>query len=154
MLVIGIVLLLVSIFCLILAGMGIDFQGKEKKGENADIFLVFFLGFALQFFGALSIHHSGFISGVGKIHDASSLQNEIYKVRGQVSAINGKVVVIEDGENNVYAVWGSSDLPENTTFVTVLDNKLEPVVLDLRSEKKDKVTAKSSPQSPVGSFEK
>ena len=110
------VLLVMCVFFCITAGYSIG------KGESAvSVFMVCLLAI----FGGVGITLI-YLSAQGNITHAYFMPSQpIYSVDGQVVTSLGKVAVIEDGQNNVYAVWAGNEddeksrLPSGTKMVRV-----------------------------------
>lgn len=111
--VLAITLIFLSAILFVIAGL--CFVLLPPKGPVA---LIFILVGVLVIMGGTKILY---ISGTGNVCEPLNMPNQIYKLSGQVTTSGGIVAIVEDSEQNVYALWAGDKpaLSLNTKFVKI-----------------------------------
>jgi hypothetical protein len=131
-----------AILCGCVAGILIMINEKQIAGIG---FPVLLMALILASIGV----HGYYKMGYGNPISPDKIQNQVYLFSGQVITSKGVVVIIEDTDQNVLAVWQTTDdekrslpLPENIQFVKISkdENQTSLVSADI-AEKEDNPTS-------------
>jgi len=115
-LIINVIATCVSIFM-----FGLSFEKFWKKEKDSGFSFAFYLFLAAFFMGASVLTTHGYTRG-SVTYPAFIPEDPIFAVAGQVETSKGPVVIIEDGEYNIYCVWAKVGedkfgLPPEAKFV-------------------------------------